>query len=304
MAMIGLMVVAVLGGTGCEKDTDCKGDRVCENNKCVAPVVVAPVTQELSAPPPPPPPEVRRVPLGSAAPCREPGDSRAPLALAPCPAPVAVPESNVPPPPPPPQEEKRVPLGAAPQYREPLADTCEQPLDADGRLKPECRVKNDAPPVRSRKNRRTGAPEREAEEEPAARAVGLLGVMYGVLIGGGAAVPAFAFTGAAGVRFRSGIGFVGVAHGLIVVSPVGTIQMYGFGPGIRFGNRTQLTLAVTGTFGLINVGTIHVAGGLFSLLAQVAIVIGDHFTLLAQPTIYFDSSGLLGSITGGIGVTF
>ena len=48
----------------------------------------------------------------------------------------------------------------------------------------------------------------------------------------------------------------------------------------------------------------HVAGGLFSLLAQVAIVIGDHFTLLAQPTIDFDSSGLLGSITGGIGVTF
>ena len=41
-----------------------------------------------------------------------------------------------------------------------------------------------------------------------------------------------------------------------------------------------------------------------TVLAQVAVVIGDHFTLLAQPTIDFDASGVLGSITGGLGVNF
>lgn len=301
MVMLGLMLAAVLGGTGCEKDTDCKGDRVCETGKCVSPAVMAP---ELPAPPPPPPPqEEKRVPLGTGAPCRAPGDSGAPLGLPACPPASTSADSPIPPPLPPPQEEKRVPLGGPPQYRPPAAETCEQPLDVDGRLKPECRVTDSPKPVRSRKNRRAGAPAPD-EEEPAARGVGLLGVMYGVLIGGGAAVPAFAFSGAGGVRFRSGIGFVGVAHGRIVVSSAGTIQMYGLGPGIRFGNRTQLTLALTGTFGLVNVGSIHAAGALFTLLAQIAIVIGDHFTLLAQPTIDFDASAVLGSITGGIGVTF
>ncbi|MDP2275645.1 MAG: hypothetical protein Q8K32_33160 [Archangium sp.] len=128
--------------------------------------------------------------------------------------------------------------------------------------------------------------------------------MYGGLFGGGAAVPAFAFTGSAGVRFRSGVGIVGVAHGRIVVGPGGSIQLYGLGPGVRFGNRTQLTLALTGTYGAINVGSLRSGGGLFTMLAQVAVVIGDHFTLLAQPTIDFDASEVIGSLTGGLGITF
>lgn len=128
--------------------------------------------------------------------------------------------------------------------------------------------------------------------------------MYGALFAGGAVAPVFAFTGAAGVRFRSGVGVVGVAHGRIFASSSGSMQFYGLGPGIRFGNRTQLTLALTGTFVAIDVGQIRTAGALFTLLAQVAIVIGDHFTLLAQPTIDFDATGLVGSLTGGIGITF
>ena len=32
--VLGLILVTALGA-GCEKDTDCKGDRVCESGKCV-----------------------------------------------------------------------------------------------------------------------------------------------------------------------------------------------------------------------------------------------------------------------------
>ncbi len=198
-----------------------------------------------------------------------------------------------------------MPLGDPSPFRAPPpVETCEEPLDAEGRLKPECKVAPNPAPARSRRNRRAGVDDQPVAE-PLARAVGLIGVMYGGLFAGSSAVPIFAFTGAAGVRFRSGVGVVGVAHGRIFASSAGSIQMYGLGPGVRFGNRTQVTLALTGTFSAVNVGAIQAAGGgLFSMLAQIAIVIGDHFTLLAQPTVDFNAAGVLGSITGGIGLTF
>jgi hypothetical protein len=132
----------------------------------------------------------------------------------------------------------------------------------------------------------------------------MIGVAYGVLIGGGAALPAFSFTGAAGVRFRSGVGLVGLGHGTIFVSDAGSIQLYGFGPGIRFGNKSQLTLATTATFTSANVGGVRIAGVLFSIVVQGAVVIGDIFTLFIQPTLDFDASGAIGSITGGLGLSF
>ena len=288
MGMFGLLLVTALAGTGCDKDTDCKGERVCESGKCVSPPAVTappqvappPAPPLVTAPPPMPPAEqeTRRAPLG--------GSTPAP--------PRAVGRTSDAQP-----ASERVP---PPSVASPNAETCEEPLDADGRLKPECRVVSAQNPVKTRRSRKNpGA----AEEEPVARAVGLIGVMYGALFGLSEAVPVFAFTGAAGVRFKSGVGIVGVAHGRIVVVPGGSIQLYGLGPGVRFGNRTQLTLALTGTFAAINIGSLQrVGGGLFTLLAQVAVVIGDHFTLLAQPTIDFDASGVIGSLTGGLGVTF
>ena len=311
MGMLGMLLVTALGA-GCEKDTDCKGDRICENGVCVAPKAnpAAATGDPVGPPPMPPPQESSRVPLGAApgpGPCRAPDYRRTPLGTPLCPpAAETAGDSSIPPPLPPPEEPKRSPLGgAAPQ--EPAPDPCADPLDADGRLKPECKVAPTQAPLRSRKQRRTtdlDSP-KEPAEEPLARAVGLVGVMSGALFGGGAAVPVFAFTGAAGVRFRSGVGIVGVAHGRITLASGGSIQLYGLGPGVRFGNRTQLTLALTGTFAAINVGPVQLAGGgLFTILAQVAIAIGDHFTLLAMPTIDFDASGVVGSLSGGLGVTF
>ena len=227
---------------------------------------------------------------------------------------VSPPAALLPPPPasPPPlvpaplaqPEGPRRPLGGpATSQPPPSSDPCAEPLDVDGRLKPECRVTADQqPPLRSKKGRRAapGAP----LEEPAARAVGMMGVMYGILIAGGAVAPVFAFAGAAGVRLRSGVGFVGVLHGRIAVNQNSSIQIYGLGPGIRFGDRSQLTLAITPSFTAISVGSFRQSGFLFTILAQGAVVIGKHFTLFAQPTIDFDGSGAVGAITAGLGVTF
>ena len=142
MAILAL-IVATLISAGCDKDTDCKGDRVCEDGKCVAPAPIA--TPATQAPPPmPPPQETRRVPLGGAAPCRSPDEKRGPLGVAPCPpaTPPAAAEntgdSPIPPPLPPPQEERRVPLGGPDSSRQAPADTCDDPLDGVGRLRPEC----------------------------------------------------------------------------------------------------------------------------------------------------------------------
>jgi hypothetical protein len=67
--MLGALLAAVvMAGGGCTKDTDCKGDRVCEAGKCVSPPPPAAVATPVDAtdagvamsppplPPPPPPP--------------------------------------------------------------------------------------------------------------------------------------------------------------------------------------------------------------------------------------------------------
>lgn len=234
--MLASVVALIVVSVGCEKDTDCKGDRVCDDGRCVAPIGRA----EGELPPPPPmPPPLERAPL-----------------------------------------------------RNPSA----QPMDAQGRPTPEYRVAPvAAPPI---------APTNPPIKEPRARAVGLIAAMYGGMFAVGKAVPAFAFTGAVGVRFSSGVGIVAVTHGTVFVGPNGAVQFYGFGPGLRFGNRTQVTLSVTGTYVSVSTASVQVGGLAFSALAQLVFVFGDHFSLLVQPAIHADHSGIIGTLTGGLGVTF
>lgn len=51
--MVLTVVMVVMAQSGCTKDTDCKGDRICEAGSCVAPPAAATL-----APPPPPAPEL------------------------------------------------------------------------------------------------------------------------------------------------------------------------------------------------------------------------------------------------------
>src|SRR5690349_2243863 len=56
--LVAVLVLAVPGAAlaQCTKDTDCKGERICERGTCVLPAERAPPPRpEYTAPPPPPP---------------------------------------------------------------------------------------------------------------------------------------------------------------------------------------------------------------------------------------------------------
>lgn len=98
-----LSLVALLIHAGCDKDTDCKGERICEQGACVAPSLT---------------PAISPAPLPSAA------------------TPSVSPQSSAPP-----GAEPEIPTAVPTAPRKPIT-ACDgaNPMDADGRLKPECRV--------------------------------------------------------------------------------------------------------------------------------------------------------------------
>src|SRR6185436_19383962 len=56
--LVAVLILAVPGVAlaQCTRDTDCKGDRVCERGNCITPAErAAPPRPEYTAPPPPPP---------------------------------------------------------------------------------------------------------------------------------------------------------------------------------------------------------------------------------------------------------
>ncbi|MDP1825476.1 MAG: hypothetical protein Q8L48_19615 [Archangium sp.] len=225
MIALTLLVLAA----GCEKDTDCKGDRICEAGSCVSP----------GARPPAP-------------------DADAGVVV-------------------PPAAGGRAPLRAG-----------------DGEVVP----KPVAPP---------GPP--PAPPEPVSRVVGLLGVTAGLLTSGDFLSGAVGATGSVGVRFRSGVGLVGV--GLIDYAPLAqsNVQLYGAGPGVRFGNRNQLTLATLPTLAVATVKvartTVTGAAFAFTFLAQGSVVLIDILALFAQATLGVDTGGgVTFALSGGVGLSF
>jgi len=232
--MIALMLLVL--AAGCDKDTDCKGDRVCEDGKCVSPGAFTPPAAADAGVPPSTPP----TPPGATA---TPG--RAPLRV------------------------------------------------GDG----EVTTKPVAPP------------EVPAPPEPPSRVVGLVGVTAGLVATGTFLGGAIGATGSAGVRFRSGVGVVGV--GLIDYSPAAgaSTQLYGVGAGVRFGNHSQLTLAGLPTIAVTTVkvlkNTVTGTAFGFSLLAQGALVLVDILTLFAQATLGLDTTGAVTfALSGGVGLSF
>ncbi len=58
--VLSVLVSLWVAQAGCSNDTDCKGERICEEGRCVAPPVAA-----TSTPPPAPPPTPPRAPLAT-----------------------------------------------------------------------------------------------------------------------------------------------------------------------------------------------------------------------------------------------
>ena len=129
--MLSLLLLVL--AAGCEKDSACKGDRICESGRCMSPV----------APPSEPSPDA-----GVATPAPAPASGRAPLRV---------------------EDPNR-----------PAPSRVETPP---------------APPT----------------PEPPSRVVGLVGVTAGLISAGTLLGGAIGATASGGVRFRSGVGVVGVA---------------------------------------------------------------------------------------------
>ncbi len=101
----------------CSKDTDCKGDRVCEGGKCVSPAPASPVTPvapaAAAAEPVAPQPVAPAADGAAPAPAAEPAPATAPAAVAaPAPAPVVLSQpasspNELPPPAPAPAKNPR-----------------------------------------------------------------------------------------------------------------------------------------------------------------------------------------------------
>src|SRR3954468_7652274 len=81
-ALVAVSVLAVPGVAlaECTKDTDCKGDRVCERGVCVAPADRAPPARPEYTPPPPPraPPARPKYPPPPPPPTVQPPAARSP----------------------------------------------------------------------------------------------------------------------------------------------------------------------------------------------------------------------------------
>ena len=102
-----------------------------------------------------------------------------------------------------------------------------------------------------------------------------------------------------GVRFRNGVGVVGLAHGNVALG----VSRYGLGAALRLGDRSHVLIG--GSAGATNFpanrGLVMFS---FTVLAQAAIVFAKYFTVLLMPTVSVTGGGVVASMTAGLGLTF
>ena len=191
---------------------------------------------------------------------------------------------------PPPLPPEAVPEGITfPRVIRNPGEVCVESLDESGAVRRECKPEKEvhAPPK--------PAP---VDSEPLSRAVADFGVHGGgLLVSTGALFPELALTADVGVRWRNGVGIVGIAHGHWSAA----VNRYGLGAGLRLGDRSHITLALT-------LGPITIANSLTALsgtvLAELALVFAKYFSLLLLPSLTITSGGAIGSVTAGFGLTF
>jgi hypothetical protein len=168
-------------------------------------------------------------------------------------------------------------------------EVCVESLDEGGAVKRECKPEKEvhAPPKPP-----------PADPEPLSRAVADFGVHGGgLLVTNGGLLPELAITADVGVRFRNGVGVVCMMHG----HWSRLVNRYGIGVGLRLGDRSHITLALSGGMIAFNILTPPLFG--VTVLAQLAFVFAKYFSLLLMPALTI-AGGAIGSVTAGFGVTF
>lgn len=199
-----------------------------------------------------------------------------------------------PPPPPPPTIPEGVDF---PRVIRTPGRVCIESLDAAGALKRDCRLDE---PV---------APAKPAQKEPPSRLVGSVNVLGGLLLIE-ALAGEFAFSADVGVRFRNGVGVVGLIHGGIAPLPRRrgstaelVLHRYALGAGLRLGDTSHVVLGVAPSVQVLSMGT-SVLGAGVTILVRASLVLARYFALLLLPTLTADAGGMIASICAGVGVAF
>lgn len=199
--------------------------------------------------------------------------------------------------PPLPPLESLTPPPMPPAFEAPLEDPCAEPLDVDGRLKAECRVSSRSNPSPAKKaNKR----KRNSMLQP----LGTIALLGGAMFTGGNIGATVGLTASGGFVFPSGVGVVGVVDAKLLVSSGGAVSLFTFGAGVRFGRKSHVTLGAGTGLSAVRFGTARLNGVMFSMLGELALVVGEYFTLMLHPTIDIGGSVTIGTILGGIGVSF
>lgn len=216
MGLSGVVLVVVLSQGGCTKDTDCKGERVCEAGVCVnpaaasAPPVASTVDGGVVVPPPLPPLE----PVA---------EGRRPL---PTPgAPASSPGSEYP---------RVVRRDGA---------TCVESLDEQGKVVESCRASGSSSTARRRSRAReddAGAPEPTARGGFAFDLTARAGLMLAAAQGTSLALPAFSATLGLGGVGANGVGAMGLLNVDLGSTSGFTLVAATLAPALRLGRTSHV----------------------------------------------------------------
>lgn len=270
--VLSMMVVALWAQTpGCAKDTDCKGERICEAGVCVAPAAVQPSAH--------PEPSVH------------PERSR-----------------GTPPPPPPPAEASSYPRvvrregAVCVQTLEAdgrVTESCRAEEPA-----PSSRVRT-APAHASTYAAEPEPPPAKVVESSSRFVASVLlhgGLLAGAAGGSTVTLPQLGGSLALGARFRSGVGVGGLFNLSVGVAPGFAMFFASLTPALRFGDRSHFLLGFGPTVIAYSVAGGGGGSGLAaSLLAAGVFAVGEAFALNLHSALHVDASGVVFTLGAGIG---
>lgn len=251
---------------GCTKDTDCKGDRICEAGACVAPTASSPPAAPPPAPPlvaPPAPPvadSYPRVVRRDGLTCVQTleGDGH---------------------------------IAESCRRDEPLPRPRPRPLPARG-----------APREVEADSRQSQAP----PVEPGARFVASFllhgGLLAALASGASVALPQLGGSIALGARFRSGVGVVGLGTLSAGFFPNGALVIGTLAPALRFGDHSHFLLGLgPSVVAFSATGGGSGSGLAASLVAAGVFAVADAFALTIHSALHVDASGVIFTLGAGFG---
>lgn len=160
----------------------------------------------------------------------------------------------------------------------------------------------------TRKPGRYFEPTKEVVDDRPVRPVVTFFGTGGLLIDRGALLGLFGASVTGGVMLRPGIAFVGVLSANFSPDLLGPLQVYTLGPAVRFGSKSHVLIG--GAPVLVAVppqplpntpGFVYFTGAVF---IQGALLIGDVFVVMVQPTLNFGPLSPWLTVTAGVGAQF